>query len=298
MTDVVLPRLCPGPPPEQGPPTRFVMPAGAIDTHCHVIGEPPDHPLSEERSYTPPPASTEAYLAMLDAVGFAKGVLVQVSVHGTDNRLLLETLADHPERLRGVAVMPADLPERAYAEAQVAGVRGLRLNNFIGRGGAKLYGGGIGFDQLERFDALACELGWHLQLLLDARDLVDIGPRIARLRCPWVVDHMGHIPYAEGVTHPGFQLLVGLVADGGWVKLSGGFRMSEQTDYRDSAPFAQALVAAAPDRCFWGSDWPHVAQWRPMPTVSALLDLLADWIPDETVRNRVLVDNPTRFYGF
>ena len=290
MTDASQPRPCPGPPVEQGPPTSFVMPAGAIDTHCHVIGAPPEHPLVPERSYTPPPATAEAYLAMLDAVGFAKGVLIQVSVHGTDNRLLYDTLSAHPDRLRGVGVLTADLPERAYAEAHEAGVRGLRLND--------LYGGGVGFDDLERFDALACEMGWHLQLLLDARNLVHLAPRIARLRCPWIIDHMGHMPYAAGIDHPGFQTLVQLVADGGWVKISDAFRMSEQPDYRDSTPFAQALVAAAPDRCVWGSDWPHVAQWRPMPTVSGLLDLLAEWVPDEATRNRILVDNPARFYGF
>ena len=284
------PRPCPGPPVEQGPPTTFAMPAGAIDTHCHVIGAPPEYPLVAERSYTPPPATADAYLAMLDAVGFAKGVLIQVSVHGTDNRLLHETLAAHPDRLRGVGVMTADLPERAYLEAHEAGVRGLRLND--------LYGGGVGFDELERFDALACEMGWHLQFLLDARNLVRLAPRIAKLRSPWVVDHMGHMPYAAGIDHPGFQTLVQLVADGGWVKISDAFRMSELPDYRDSMPFAQALVAAAPDRCLWGSDWPHVAQWRPMPTISGLLDLLAQWVPDEALRSRILVDNPARFYGF
>ena len=167
---------------------------------------------------------------------------------------------------------------------------GLRLND--------LYGGGVGFQDLERFDALACEMGWHLQLLLDARNLLNLAPRIARLRCPWIIDHMGHMPYTAGIDHPGFQMLVQLVADGGWVKISDAFRMSELPDYRDSVPFAQALVAAAPDRCVWGSDWPHVAQWRPMPTVSDLLDLLAEWVPDETTRNRILVENPARFYNF
>jgi len=284
------PPACPAPPAGQRPPTRFAMPAGAIDTHCHVIGAPPAYPMVADRSYTPPPASPDAYLAMLDEVGFQKGVLIQVSVHGTDNRLLMETTAAHSGRLRGVAVMPPDLPDRAYADAHVAGVRGVRLNN--------LYGGGIGFDQLERFDALMGELGWHLQLLMDARHLVELGPRLARLRCPWVVDHMGHMPYAAGIDHPGFQTLVRLVADGGWVKISDAFRMSELPDYRDSTRFARALVAAAPDRCLWGSDWPHVAQWRPMPTVSGLLDLLADWVPDEALRNRILTGNPARFYGF
>ena len=297
MSDQTEPRPCPGPPADQPPPVRFALPPGAVDTHAHVIGAPPAHPLVASRSYTPPAASPQAYLAMLDSVGLARGVLIQVSVHGTDNSLMLETLAAHPERLRGVAVMPADLPESAYAKAHAAGVRGLRLNDFI-RDGNGLYGGGIGFQELERFDALACELGWHLQLLLDGDELPALAPRLSRLRAPWVIDHMGHLPYAAGVDTPGFRTLVQLVADGGWVKISDAFRMSEQPDYADSTPFAQALVAAAPDRCVWGSDWPHVAHWRPMPTVGGLLDLLADWVPDAAARNRILVDNPVRLYDF
>lgn len=48
----------------------------------------------------------------------------------------------------------------------------------------------------------------------------------------------------------------------------------------------------------WGSDWPHVANWGVMMGVADLLDLLADWVPDETLRNRILVDNPQRLFGF
>jgi 2-pyrone-4,6-dicarboxylate lactonase len=41
---------------------------------------------------------------MLDAMGMTYGVLTQVSVHGTDNRLLAETLRTSKRRLRGIAV--------------------------------------------------------------------------------------------------------------------------------------------------------------------------------------------------
>jgi 2-pyrone-4,6-dicarboxylate lactonase len=293
MTDAASPKPCPGAPAVQPAPTRLVMPANAVDTHCHVIGEPPAFPLVATRTYTPPPAAPEAYLAMLDAVGFARGVLIQVSVHGTDNSLMLQTLAANRDRLRGVAVMPHDLAEHDYARADAAGVRGLRLNGL-----AALYGGGIGLEHLDRYEALAVELGWHLQFLIDGSQMAELAPRLARLRCPWIVDHMGHVAYSQGVDDPGFQAVISAVRDGGWVKLSDAFRMSQQDDYRDSIPFAQALIEAAPDRCVWGSDWPHVAYWRPMPTVADLLDLLVEWAPDEAVRNRILADNPNRFYGF
>lgn len=282
---------CPGPDPHPRPPRRYAVPRGAIDTHAHVIGAPPRYPLVADRSYTPPAASPQAYLAMLDATGMTHGVLVQVSVHGTDNRLLMETLRAQPERLRGIAVAPLGLTDRDYRELKEAGVVGLRLNT--------LFGGGIGFDDVEEYGMLCRELDWHLQFLLDARDLPALAPRLARLAVPYVVDHMGYLPTSLGANHPAFAALIALVRDGAWVKLSGAYRLTtEGPPYRDTIAFAERLYHAAPQRCVWGSDWPHVAHYGPMMNVGDLLDLLADWIPDEAGRQQVLVDNPARLYGF
>ena len=282
---------CPPPDPAPHGPTRYAVPPGAVDTHAHVIGAPPAHPFVEGRSYTPPEATPTAYLHMLDATGMTYGVLVQVSVHGTDNRLLVQILRAHPARLRGVAVAPLGLPDREYAALRDAGVTGLRLN--------VLYGGGIGFEDVERYGALCRGWGWHLQFLLDARALPPLAPRLSRLPVPVVVDHMGHFPTSAGPDDPGFRTLVSLVRDGAWVKLSGAYRLSvEGPPYRDTVPFARALHAAAPDRCVWGSDWPHVSHRGRMMNVGELLDLLAEWVPDEDARRRVLAENPVRLYGF
>ena len=155
---------------------------------------------------------------------------------------------------------------------------GLRLN--------VLFGGGVGLDAVESYGALAREMGWHLQFLLDARELPPIAGRLGRgCRCRWSFDHMGHMPTSAGVDHPGFQALLGLVRDGNWVKLSGAFRDSVTgPPYADTIPFARALNDAAPERCLWGSDWPHVAAWDGPPRTATLLDLLADWVPDEARR--------------
>lgn len=283
---------CPGPDPHPRGPRGFAVPPGAVDTHAHVIGLPPDYPLVEGRSYTPTAATPQAYLHMLDATGMAHGVLVQVSVHGTDNRLMLQTLKAQPKRLRGIAVMPLGLPARAYEEARSAGVVGLRIN--------VLFGGGVGFDALEDYGALAREMGWHLQFLVDTRELPRLAPRIARLPVPFVVDHMGHFPVAQvAPDDAAFQTLVALVRDGGWVKLSGAYRLSErEPPYADTTAYAQRLIEAAPDRCVWGSDWPHVAHWRTMPNVGDLLDTLALWAPHEQQRHKILVSNPARLYRF
>jgi 2-pyrone-4,6-dicarboxylate lactonase len=284
--------LCQGPDPEPRGPRRFRVPAGAVDTHAHVIGLPPDYPFVANRSYTPLPAPPEEYFAMLDGSGMAHGVLVQVSVHGTDNRLMLETLRRQSVRLRGICVVDADVSDHALEEMAAAGVVGCRFN--------VLYGGGVGLDAMETLARRVAPLKWHTQLLLDARSLPELAPRLRRLPVPFVIDHMGHMPASVGVSHPGFQTLLALMKDAPcWVKLSGAYRQSVQgPPYADTIPFARALIAAHPDRLVWGSDWPHVALQGPMPNVGDLLDLLADWAPDADTRKRILVHNAHRLYGF
>jgi predicted TIM-barrel fold metal-dependent hydrolase len=282
--------VCPAPDRNPHAPTRFRMPWGAVDTHAHVIGAPPDYPLIENRSYTPAPATVEDYFHMLDATGVTFAVLVQVSVHGTDNRLLMDMLDRYPVRLRGVAVAPHDLPEREFLKMKDAGVVGLRLNT--------LSGGGIGLDHLDSYEALCAELGWHLQFLTDTSRLEPVASRLSKLRVPYIMDHMGHFAVSDGLQSAGMQLMLKLMADGAWVKLSGAYRVSDAPGYTDTVPFARALIEAAPDRCVWGSDWPHPAYWGTMPNDGDLLDLLADWAPYEAVRNAILADNAHRLYGF
>ena len=288
MPPTTTPPACPGPDPAPRGASKFVVPPGAVDTHAHVIGLPPDFPFVAGRSYTPPAATPDAYLAMLDATGMNHGVLVQVSVHGTDNRLMLETLRATDGRLRGIGVVSPGLKRPEADAMRQAGVVGLRLN--------VLYGGGLGFDDLDATEALCLEMGWHIQLLLDARTLPGaLATRLSRLRVPVVIDHMGHFP--ADAAAPGFQTLLSLVRDGAWVKLSGAYRLAEEP-WDATIPMARALLEAAPGRCVWGSDWPHVAHWKRMMNVGELLGLLADWVPNPAARNRVLVDNAHALYGF
>lgn len=273
-------------------PSLFKVPEGACDTHAHVVAPGTGYPMVEDRSYTPPPAPEEKYLSMLAATGMSRGVLVQISVYGSDNRYMLEVLKHNPDRLRGVAVVTEDVSDQQLLEMHACGVRGLRIN--------VLFGGGTGFDALETLAARIAPLNWHMQLLMDVRQLPELMPRMKKLPCPCVVDHMGHMPVALGLEHPGYQALLHMVKDyGWWTKLSGAYRLSAlwQDNYRDVVPLAHELIEAAPERMLWGSDWPHVAVPR-MPDTGRLRNLLAIWAPDEQVRNRILVDNPARLYGF
>ena len=272
-------------------PASFPIPDGACDTHAHVVAADPGYPMAAERSYTPPPATEEKYLAMLASTGMQRGVLVQISVYGDDNRYMLEVLKRHPRQLRGVGVVRGDVGERQLRDMHDAGVRGLRLN--------VLFGGGTNFDAMEKLAHRIADMGWHMQFLMDIRDLPGMMPRMQKLPVPGVVDHMGHMPVSLATAHPGFQALQHLVRDHGWwVKLSGAYRISQDfPQFRDVVPWAQALVETAPDRMLWGSDWPHVAVPR-MPDTGALRNQLALWAPDPDTRARILVDNPARLYDF
>jgi 2-pyrone-4,6-dicarboxylate lactonase len=114
-----------------------------------------------------------------------------------------------------------------------------------------------------------------------------------------VLDHMGHQSTAAGWASAAFQQVLGLVRDGAWVKLSGAYRVSaEEPPYRDTICYAQSLIEASPERCVWGSDWPHVATWTTMPTVGKVLDTLALWAPEPAIRDAILTTNAHRLYGF
>jgi predicted TIM-barrel fold metal-dependent hydrolase len=274
-------------------------PPGACDTHAHVFGPAARFPYADDRSYTPPDAPFSAYLRMLDTVGFARGVLVQGSAHGRDNGAMLDALARYPKRLRGVAVADAAVPPAELRRWAALGVRGLRFNHFF-RDGALHYRGGIPLAAAAALAPTMAELGWHIQLWIDVKDLPDTIPFLTSLGLPVVIDHMGRTDASAGTATAGFQSLLRLLGDGQcWVKLSGAHRLSRMApDYPDARPFHEALVRANAERLVWGSDWPHPRMEGEMPDAGRLFELFRHWTPDADTRRRILVDNPARLYGF
>ena len=271
-------------------PQRFSVPPGAWDTHAHVIGPFERFPLQKNRSYTPPESREPDYLRHLSTLGLQNGVIVQPSIYGTDNRLTVEVTRRGGESLRGVVVLGPEADEPMIAGMHAAGIRGFRIN--------LLFQGGPGLELLERAAALTAAFGWHAQLLIDIRMLPEIAPRLECLPVPVVFDHMGHFPYELGTNWAGFRTLLRHVSAGRtYVKLSGSYRLSRRpTHVDDVAPIAQALIHEAPERMFWGSDWPHVGLFDGMPCTGELLDALAHWCPSEEIRKMILVRNPNSFY--
>ena len=276
-----------------------VLPAGACDCHCHVFGPAARFPYAEPRSYTPDDAPLAAYLAMLDRLGFDRGVLVQPSAYGRDNAAMLDALERQPKRLRGVAVGGAELNAAMLKQWHAAGVRALRANEFR-RDGKAYYRNGVALAEIAPLIPAMADLGWHLQLWIDTRDLPDLLPALANVPLPIVVDHMGRMDYRHGIDHPGFRALVHGVGEGRlWAKLSGTYRLgASPPDYREAKPFHDALVAANPANLVWGTDWPHPRPEGPVPDAKHLLDLFLDWTPQAAARQAILVDNPAQLYEF
>jgi predicted TIM-barrel fold metal-dependent hydrolase len=276
---------------------RIALPALACDCHAHVFEPEERYPLIGAALYTlPERAGAAEYRRMLDALGVQRGVLVQPSAYGTDNRAMLDALAADKKRLRGVAVVPFEVDPRTLEQLHAQGVRGVRCNIVDLKSGA----GRLPREELRALAQRVKPFGWHVELLLH----VDEFPHLDRELADFPVDvsfgHLGYAPAASGTQSAGLRALLRLARDGkAWVKLTGPYRLTgQELPYPDVDPFAQALVEAAPNRLLWGSDWPHVMVKSAMPDDGALLDLLGDWIPDAALRRRVLVDNPAALYDF
>jgi len=277
---------------------RLQAPPGAVDCHAHIFGPVSRYPFSPKRLFTPPDTTIEQYQGVLATLGISRAVLVTPSVYGMDNERQLDALVAMRGAWRGVAVMPTDVKDAEIERLHRAGFRGVRVNLF-----AK---SGLLLDDLEAIAARVGALRWHVQLHADARELEPLVPRLKRLPVDVVFDHLGHVPAAAGADHPGFRALLRLMGEGRfWAKLSAPYRLSEQPyPYPDVAPFAKALIAAAPERLVWATDWPHpaVPGHMPanfvMPNDGDLLDILGHWTDDPAVQKKILVDNPVALYDF
>lgn len=274
----------------------LAVPALACDTHAHILGPAVEFPYIEERVYTPPDCLLPDYLAMLGALGMERCVLVQPSVYGSDNRVMLAALRRLGNMARGVAVMDADIDADELNVMHEAGVRGLRVNLVDRRDKS----GGLPLADLAALAGRVGELGWHVELLVHVNEIAGFEEALSALPVPVVFGHLGYAPAELGVQDAGFQSLLRMAEKGrAWVKLTGPYRLTrEALPYPSVLPFAHELARRCPQQLLWGSDWPHVMLKGAMPDDARLLDLLSEWLPDAQLRQQVLVDNPARLYGF
>ena len=219
------------------------------DCHVHVLDasassrsghyEPVDRPLKE-----------------IEAVSRAHGVghlvLVQPSVYGTDNSVMLGALSVTPGRHRGVAVVADDVVDADLEAMHALGVRGVRFNlvSPVGETGQPSH----------RFAALSprlLRLGWHVQWYARAHELPKIEElhRHSGLTC--VLDHLAG--FEAGVARDGaaWDAVKALAGQGAWLKLSGWYRLGAQEPYTALIPHIQRLAGLFGKHLLWGSDWPH-----------------------------------------
>ncbi len=269
----------------------YTPPPGACDAHCHIFGPGNVFPYSPARTYTPPDAGKDRLAALHKHLGFERAVLVQASCHGTDNRAMVDAMQWSQGRWRGVAMVNKDVTDRELEDLHAAGARGVRFN-FVAH-----LGGAADPAVIERVVARVKPLGWHLQVHLDAQDIGTYRPFLTKLDITYIIDHMGRVQAKDGLRQKPFLTLLELMQDERvWVKVSGSERVSSAgKPFRDAMPFARALIEAAPDRVLWGTDFPH-PNVKEMPNDGEQVDLFAETVPDEKLRRKILVENPTRLY--
>lgn len=295
LPDTAEPPLCAGPDLHPRTP-KIKVPPLACDCHAHIFGPKSVYPYSPKRIYTPPDTLLPAYLHMLGILGIERAVLIQPSVYGADNRVMLKAMAEMGNRCRGVAVVEDSVSDAELENMHAAGVRGVRINVVDVAEGK----GVIPMAPLKRLAERIKPFGWHVEFLMHADEFPNLDTLFADFPVEIVLGHLGYMRTDKGLGAPGFQALRRLMRAGRcWVKLTGPYRISvNETPYPDVMPYAHALIDAAPERVIWGTDWPHVMVKSAMPNDGELCDRLLDWVPDEAMRRKVLVDNPAQLYGF
>jgi 2-pyrone-4,6-dicarboxylate lactonase len=269
---------------------RFVAPEGSCDCHAHVFGDVQRYPPVARRLYDPPNATVEDLLRIHAALGIGRGVIVQPTVYGTDNRLLVDTLRGH-SNFRGVAAINDALSEDELLQLHAAGVRGVRFS----------LAGTPDLDMYDRCIRRIAPLGWHVKWAGSGADLVRHAAWLDGLQVPMVIDHLGAPDASKGVGQPDFQCVLTLLARANcWILLANADRRSAVGfPWADMAPFVSAAVKVAPDRAIWASDWPHLLYARPdLPDEGDLLEFLHRAVGNDATVRKILVDNPARLYGF
>ena len=271
---------------------RVALPPLACDAHCHVFGPADRFPYSPRSSYIPPDAPKEALAALHRHLGFERAVIVQASCHGTDNRAMVDALEASGGTCRGIAIVNDAITAEELAALDRTGVRGVRFN-FVRRLKAAQP-----LDERRAIMRMMEPLGWHVVVYFEPEDLPGIEDFLREIPMPVVIDHMGRTPVSTGPDGPEFARLARLMEDERfWVKVSGAERLSQAgPPYNDTDPIARRLIALAPDRVLFGTDWPHPNMETHAPDDGVLVDRIAAICSTEAERHKLLVANPARLY--
>ncbi|MEL7092309.1 MAG: amidohydrolase family protein [Pseudomonadota bacterium] len=267
------------------------LPVGAWDAHVHLLGGP-QHALSPTRVENPPEGIDfdgwlTMYRAHLAALGCTRSLIVHSIIYGTDNTVTREAVRAMGPDFRGVGLLPDG--------ADAAAVRGFARDNIVAVRLNYVHGGVLSWDGAVTMAPLLADQGLHIQMLLHAdKHIEGLVDDIRDLPVPLVIDHCGW-PLNLSADTPAIDTLCALMAEGHvYVKLSAPYRLMR--DINEVAPLIRRLLAANPERCLWGSDWPHIMLGdAQMPHAATLADQITG-LTDADTQKQILVDNPNRLF--
>lgn len=266
-----------------------ILPVGAVDCHAHVLKK--DAPLAPLRHSAPArDASVEEYLSLLDDHHVTYGVLTAPSFYGSDNTLLLDALQKAQGRLRGTAIVEPDIRPDVLQSMRRRGVCGIRLN-WIKRPTIP----DPSSAEYQRLFGCIRDLGMHVEVYIEGELLTPVLEAIQRSGATAVIDHFGSPDPATTVDSSGFRHLLNAIQKGHvWVKLSAPYRLGGV----DAQVYVDELTREGTgERMVWATDWPWVG-YEDKVTYQQCVAWLFDWVPDERLRHKILVDSPKKLFGF
>jgi predicted TIM-barrel fold metal-dependent hydrolase len=274
-------------------PPAFAVPPGACDSHVHVFESAERYASVDKPHYTLPDGNLEKLERMCAAMKLDRFIIVQSSYYGTDNSCMLDALAAAGARARGVAMVDDHCSDADLQRMHELGVRALRLDLFL----RSTWPTADIVKYIDTWVRRTHAIGWHVQFYTPGWVIRDLLPFLKDLDATFVIDHMGYMLESDGLTNSDFDRLLEVIRlSQGWIKLSAPYRLAKDGNFDRLRPKARDIIAAAPNRVVWGSDWPHIPEGG--KDTGSLLNLLCDWAPDAEACRRILVTNPAKLFGF
>jgi predicted TIM-barrel fold metal-dependent hydrolase len=269
---------------------NFPIPTQACDCHHHIFND--KYPVDRTATPLQPNASVTDYRKLQRRLGLQRNIIIQPSVYGTDNSLLVRSLKEMGINSRGICVVDANATDKELERLHAVGVRGIRFNlKFLV---------GITAEMMLPLSQRIAPLGWNIQVNGTGEKNLEYINIFKNMPSKIVFDHLGQLPQPAGIDHPSFKMYADLLSSGNtWMKLSGAYITSKKSDYSDTTIVAKKFIEIAPDRVIWGTDWPHTSKKaNEKPDDARIMDQIAIWTPSAAIREKILVANPADLYGF
>lgn len=301
------------------------LPRGAWDSHVHVVDEvskaiqavvldaehlsQEDFPFAQDHAFRPKKASLGDLLKFEEQLGTDHVCLVAVSVYGTDNNLLLQSVRHLKGKGRAVvSIDPETISDQDLDEMQALGVRGIRINlksTSQNKSKEEI------LTTLRSYVQIIHRLKWAIQLHIGLADIEKIASEVPKLGVPVVIDHLAtpNETLAPRL-QPGYTEFMDLLSRKQvWVKLSGIYRFSKLPELD---AYVLEILRIAPTQVVWASDWPHTGGVAANPQgdrkavqgyrkfdVPAFIAQCKEWCgEDEALIQKIFVDNPRRLWQY